>query len=250
MREQLIRDFGKAQQRLVFLDYDGTLVPFAEHYQMAKPDKELLQILDLLADNPRTEVVLTSGRTRDTLQGWFDTLPIGMVAEHGIWTREKGEDWRLTRAFANDWKPQLLAILETYSARLPGSFVEEKEFSLAWHYRRADPEMGSLRAKELVDDLIHFTANIGVQVLQGNKVVEVRNSGVNKGTAGWNWLSRHDYDFVMAVGDDWTDEDLFAVLPETAYSMRVGIASSRARFQLYSHAQVIQLLRQLAEIES
>lgn len=248
MREQLYMDFGKAQRRLVLLDYDGTLVPFAEHYLMATPNEELLQIIEQLARRARTEVVLISGRTKDTLQSWFDTLHIGMVAEHGIWMKEKGDDWRLARAFASDWKLQLLPILESYTARVPGSLVEEKEFSLTWHYRRADPESGPLRAKELVDDLVHFTANIDIHVLQGNKVVEVRSTGVNKGTAGLHWLSKNEYDFVMAVGDDWTDEDLFKVLPETAYSIRVGMTSSHARFNLYSYVQVVQLLRQLAEI--
>lgn len=125
------------------------------------------------------------------------------------------------------------------------AFVEEKGFSVAWHYRRADPELGPIRAKELMDCLVSFTANIDVQVMQGSKVIEIRNAGVNKGVAGLYLTSKKDYDFILAIGDDWTDEDLFRVLPERAYSIRVGMAQSHARFNLYNHMEVMELLEDL-----
>ena len=148
---------------------------------------------------------------------------------------------------SNDWKPQILPILEMYSDRLPGSFVEEKEFSCIWHYRKADPELASLRAKELLDDLVHFTANIDVQGLPGNRVVEVRNAGINKGTAGTHFISKNAFDFILAVGDDGTDEDLFKVVPETAYSIRVGMTQSYARFNLPDSRDVLGLLEDLGK---
>jgi trehalose 6-phosphate synthase/phosphatase len=139
-----------------------------------------------------------------------------------------------------------MPVLTTYADRLPRAFVEEKEFSIVWHYRRADPELGATRAKELVDDLVNFTANIDVQVLQGSKVVEVRCGGVNKGTAAMRFLAKDSFDFVLAIGDDWTDEDLFKILPETAYTIRVGMEQSYARFNLHSYMEVVELLKQLA----
>jgi len=140
--------------------------------------------------------------------------------------------------------------MEMYVDRLPGSFIEEKEFSIAWHYRPCDPELASLRAKELVDYLVDFTSNINLQVLHGNKVVEVRCSGVNKGTAALAWLKNDKFDFILAIGDDWTDEDMFKVLPEKAYSIRVGISSTYARFNLYSYRDVIKLLKMLGEVKN
>ena len=110
-------------------------------------------------------------------------LPISLIAEHGVWLRNKNSDWRMLKAMTADWKERVRPILQLYVDRLPGALLEEKEFSLAWHYRRADPEQASLRAKELLDDLAGYTRNIDVQVFEGNKVIEVRNSGVNKGTA-------------------------------------------------------------------
>jgi len=246
-RSQLIEDFAAAGHRLLLLDYDGTLVEFNGSLQMARPTIELQTILKTISDDPRNEVVLVSGRDRITLQSWFGSYKVGLVAEHGVWIRKKGEDWRMLKQINNDWKPKIQPIMDTYSDRLPGSFVEDKEFSLAWHYRMADPEMASLVAKELLDDLVNFTANIDVQVLKGNKVIEVRNSGMTKGDAGSYWISENEYDFILGMGDDCTDEDLFKVLPETAYSVKVGSAQSQAKYSLLETKEVLNLLAEMAK---
>ena len=145
------------------------------------------------------------------------------------------------------WKEQILPFLESYSDRLPGSFVEEKEFSLTWHFRNAEQELDLLRAKELTDYLINFTANQELQVLQGKKVVEVRMAGINKGLAALHWLESGTYDFILAAGDDWTDEDLFRILPEKACSIKVGLTPSLARFNVINYKEIISLLRHLKD---
>jgi trehalose 6-phosphate synthase/phosphatase len=244
-KEQLVEEFAKAKNRLFLLDYDGTLAKLEKYPLLAKPNDDLIRFIKLLSDNPRNEVVIISGRDKITLQSWFGSLNIGLAANHGVWIRKKKEDWRILKPLNNDWKPEILPLLETYADRLPGSFVEDKEFSLAWHYRMADPEMASIVAKELKDDLVRFTANIGVQILQGRKVIEVKNPGMNKGDAGSNWISENNFDFIMAIGDDWTDEDLFRVLPEKAYSIKVGLTQSQARFNLNDQKDVVELLQEL-----
>lgn len=246
-QEKLLADFQNAKRRLLLLDYDGTLIPFSPDPQNAKPSPELLALLHRLTRDPKNKVVVISGRDKAILDEWFAGLEVGLVAEHGVWRKEKGGKWSTTKPVANDWKPTLLPILQMYVERLPGSFVEEKDFSLAWHYRRADAEQGSLRARELIDELVHLTANIDVQVLRGNKVVEVRPAGADKGTAAQRWLAEQGYDFVLAIGDDRTDEDLFQVLPESAYSIRVGMTPSRARFNLREPAEVLDLLGRMVE---
>lgn len=247
VKDQLFKDFTRAKRRLLLLDYDGTLVPFVGLPHMAKPPEELLRTLKPFSEDQKTEIALISGRDKDTLQNWFGMLNISLIAEHGAWIKEKNQDWKMIKPLTNDWKPQILPILEIYADRVPGSFVEEKEFAIVWHYRRADPELASIRAKELVDDLVNFTANIDVQILQGSKVVEVRCAGLNKGVAGMHFISKDNFDFILAIGDDWTDEDLFKVLPETAYSLRVGLTQSYARFNLHSHRAVLELLQGLAQ---
>jgi trehalose 6-phosphate synthase/phosphatase len=120
-------------------------------------------------------VAIVSGRPRRTLEEWFGRLPISLIAEHGVWLRRRDSDWRLLKTMSSDWKEGVRPLLQLFVDRLPGALLEEKEFSLAWHYRRADPEQASLRAKELLDDLAGYTRNIDVQVFNGKKVVEVRS---------------------------------------------------------------------------
>lgn len=248
-RSDLLQRYHRSSRRLLLLDYDGTLVNFVARPQLAKPTPELTAILTALVADSRNQITVISGRDRGTLQEWFGSLALGLVAEHGAWIKERGEGWRVSRPLASDWKPKLLPILETHADRLPGAFVEEKEFSVSWHYRGADPLQGRVVARELTDHLLAFTANIDVQVLQGNKVVEVRNAGVNKGTASRRWLAM-GHDFILAIGDDASDEDTFAILPDYAYSICVGIGQTRARFNLRGPGEVLELLSALLASDS
>ena len=244
----LIQQYRSAARRALLLDYDGTLVPFVEDPKLARPDREVLELLTALSAAPGNEVVIVSGRPRRDLEEWVGALPVALVAEHGVWLRPKGGAWRMLKAIITEWKERVRPILQVYVDRLPGALLEEKEFSLAWHYRGADPEQASRRARELLDALAGFTRNIDVQVLEGNKVLEVRNTGVSKGTAATEWLSGLGADFILAIGDDWTDEDLFRTLPPNAYSVRVGLANTSARFYLSNHTAVRRVLRELSQV--
>jgi trehalose 6-phosphate synthase/phosphatase len=244
----LVEQYKSARHRALLLDYDGTLVPFAEKPGLAKPDPELPGLLLRLGSDPGNEIVIISGRPRRDLEEWFGHLPVALVAEHGVWLRHKHADWRMLKTMTTEWKEGVRPILQLYVDRLPGALLEEKEFSLAWHFRRADPEQAPQRAKELLDDLAGYTRNIDVQVLEGNKVIEIRNTGVNKGTAAKEWLNGYAPDFILGVGDDWTDEDLFRALPSTAHSIRVGPANTAANYFLGSHTMVRRLLRELSEL--
>jgi trehalose 6-phosphate synthase/phosphatase len=245
-RAAMLRHYDRSARRLFLLDYDGTLVPYASQPQLAKPEPKLLRLLDSLAADPRNQLVLLSGRDKATLEDWFGSVKIDLVAEHGALVKEHGKPWEMLKPLTAGWKTKLIPILKAYADRVAGTFVEEKEFSAVWHYRNADEERGSLAARELTDDLLAFTANIDVQVLQANKAVEVKNPGVNKGIAGQRWLAGGGFDFVLTIGDDRTDEDAFGVLPEKAYSIRVGRAATQARFQLDSPDEVLNLLNALS----
>jgi trehalose-phosphatase len=245
---QLVQQYRVANQRALLLDYDGTLVPFSETPRQARPDADLLELIQRLASDPNNQVAIVSGRCRADLESWFGHLPLALIAEHGVWLRRRGEEWRQLRTLTTDWKDRVRPILNVYVDRLPGALLEEKEFSLAWHYRKADPEQASLRAQELVDDLASYTRNIDVQVLEGNKVIEIRNTGVNKGTAAMKWLKNQPVEFILGIGDDWTDEDLFRALPPEAFSVRVGMAKTAANYHLNSHLNVRRVLRELSDI--
>jgi trehalose 6-phosphate synthase/phosphatase len=250
VREQLAADYRLAKRRVIFLDYDGTLMPFAKDPQSVVPTNRVTSLLSVLLEDPGNDVFLVSGRPKEILDEWFGGLPLGLVAEHGVWIKERGTEWRMLQPLSNDWKENIRPVLEMYVDRLPGSFIEEKGFSLVWHYRAADPELGEMRANELTAYLVSFTANIEVQVLQGHKVIEVKSAGVNKGVAARHLMAEKEYDFIMAIGDDWTDEYLFAMLPETAYSIRVGMIQSSARFNVRGPDQVLQLLEGLTAADA
>jgi trehalose 6-phosphate synthase/phosphatase len=243
----MMQQFRTAKTRALLLDYDGTLVPFADEPSRAQPDAELLETLTALGSDPANEVAIISGRPRRTLEEWFGHLPISLIAEHGVCLRHRGAEWRMLKNVAPTWKDRVRPILSLYVDRLPGALLEEKEFSLAWHYRKADPEQASLRAKELVDDLAGYTRNIDVQVFEGNKVIEIRNAGVNKGSAALEWLSVYTPEFILGIGDDWTDEDLFRALPPGAMSVRIGVATTAARYFLVNHTAVRRMLKELSE---
>jgi trehalose-phosphatase len=186
LQPELFRQYRTASKRLILLDYDGTLVPFSPHPQQARPDAKLLQLLGELSAVEENQVYLVSGRDKTILQDWFGETGMGLIAEHGAWIRESDKEmgghrrrsgdsggWELIKPLSHAWKSHLMPRLKLYSDRVPGSFIEEKEFSIAWHYHKSAPEIGAYRAKELIDDLTQFTANIDVQILEGKKVVEI-----------------------------------------------------------------------------
>ena len=246
-RESLLAHYRRAKKRLLYLDYDGTLVPIVRHYSQAAPDPEALKLLEDFCAVENNRLVIVTGRDRKTISDWIRIANCSFIAEHGAWIKDRNQDWIQLKPLAAEWKEQITPILETAVDRLPGSFIEEKEFSLTWHFRNTDPELGVLRAKELMDYLINLTANKDLQVLQGKKVVEIRNAGINKGLAASYWLEKNEFDFILAAGDDWTDEDLFKVLPDTAYSIKVGLSSSLARFNVINHQDIRKLIKELNE---
>jgi trehalose 6-phosphate synthase/phosphatase len=244
-RQEIITRYRAGRRRLFFLDYDGTLTPLVRHPGLAGLDPARRDLLRALAAEPKNTVVVASGRDRRILDEWLGDLPLGLVAEHGAWLKFADQPWRRTKPLANDWKRELLPILETYADRLPGALVEDKEESVAWHYRMADPEQAGLCAPELIDHLLNLTGKTDLQVIQGDKVVEVRHAGVNKGGAALTWLSHEEYDFILGIGDDTTDEDFFRTLPEEAFSIRVGMSATRAQYNIRNSNEVISLLRAL-----
>lgn len=246
LREELVLRFKESVSRIILLDYDGTLVPFVEDPVKAVPDMELLNLLRLLNGSSGTDVVLISGRDKDTLSEWFGSLDLNLVAEHGAWIKEKNGEWKLLKPLRNDWKPGLFPLLRMYTDGLPGSFIEEKAFSIVWHYRKSDQGLASIRAKKLIDDLLRVTANMGLQIMQGSKVVEIKNTGVNKGGSAMHFLSKKSYDFILAAGDDLTDEDMFNALPEDAFSIKVGDQPSCAKFNLRDYKEVRRLIEEIA----
>ncbi|PTL82122.1 bifunctional alpha,alpha-trehalose-phosphate synthase (UDP-forming)/trehalose-phosphatase [Vitiosangium sp. GDMCC 1.1324] len=245
--EAALARMREAGHLLLLIDYDGTLVPFAARPELATPDAELLDLLQRLATRRDTRVHIVSGRTKETLETWFGGLPVGLHAEHGLWSHlGPGEPWTSLNGVTTDWKNLVRPVLEAFAARVPGAFVEEKSASLAWHYRQVDRVFGARQARELRLHLGEVFAQGPLEVLPGDKVVEVRARGVDKGrvvrlvTEG---LAPGT--LVVAIGDDRTDEDLFAALPEGSLAIHAGGKASRARYRVMGPDEVRKLLSAL-----
>ena len=250
LADEVLKGHAQAQRRLLLLDYDGTLVPIAARPQDAQPDPALFELLTRLTLVPEQRVCMVSGRDRNQLQAWFAHVPIGLVAEHGAWVRDAEGNWWMPKVLNSSWKKKLRPLLQLYVDRVPGSLIEEKDHALVWHYRLADAELAALRAKELTDDVVSYTANYDVQVLEGKKAIEIRNAGVNKGSAARDVIAALDPDFIFAAGDDTTDEELFRALPRSAVTVCVGGTRSYAAFRLSDHRELRQLLQRLTKVSA
>jgi trehalose 6-phosphate synthase/phosphatase len=242
--KRMISDFKSSKKRLLFLDYDGTLVGFKDNPQDAKPTSELFELLDQLQALPHLELVLISGRDRETFERWFGHKNYTLITDHGVWIC-KDQNWQALERLKTDWMKSIRPILDTFVDRTPGTFIEPKNYSLAWHYRTADPELAQIRTIELNTVLTSMVANNDLSVLEGNKVIEIKSSNVNKGRAVNRVLVREDYDFILIIGDDWTDEYMFEEAPEFAYTIKVGYNRTKAKYQIKDTKKVLDVLQQL-----
>lgn len=247
-QDLLVAQFHSARQRIVLLDYDGTLVEFNANAEDATADEALHTLLDRLAAVPKTQLFVLSGRDRNFLSQNIRNNAIGLVAEHGTFIRSPGgQEWQTINWQETHWFEKIMPVMLRYESRIFGSFIEKKESSLVFHYRNAygEVELVRERANELFNDLLHFTANIDVQVMRGRYLIEIRNKGATKGTAGLSIISLPFHDFILAIGDDTTDEDLFHVLPGNAFTIRVGLGESAAKFFMNDVTECRQLLESL-----
>ena len=191
--------------------------------------------------------MIISGRDKDTLGKWFDDQDIDLIAEHGVWVKRKENtgDWDLYAEIDDSWKQDIRTAMEYYVLRTPGAFIEEKHHSLVWHYRKVESGLGDLRMRELFSHLKYVAQGHNLQVLEGNMVLEIKRPDINKGRAATSLMKGNDYDFILAIGDDWTDEDTFRVMPKNAYSIRVGYAFTQANYNIKSFRQVRNLLTKM-----
>jgi trehalose 6-phosphate synthase/phosphatase len=237
-RAGIVDAFRHAKNRNLLLDYDGTLVPFTKHPRHAIP------LLSKLSTDPQTTLTIISGRDPSTLGEWFSNLHVNLIAEHGA-SIKKHDQWTHEN-LDQSWKSVIKPTLDLFVLRCPGSFVEEKNHTLAWHYRNVDDELGFIRSRELLDNLFHLIRNGQLQVIDGNKVIEIRVTGVDKGAAAKRLVDEEPAEFVLAIGDDKTDEDMFRALADKAVTIKVGAGHSSAKFSVANHQEVLRLLQELA----
>jgi trehalose 6-phosphate synthase/phosphatase len=252
-RRRLLKRFAQARRRTILLDYDGTLRELVSHPELAAPTPEILDLLGELAALPETEVHLVSGRDRKSLEHWFGALPLWLCAEHGFVERAPGQPWRQLLDVDLSWLPRMERVLRRVASEVPGTFVERKACAVAWHYRQAEPEYGAWRAKELLLMIEQLLPGVPAEILLGHRVVEVRANGVNKGVYVGRLFphGRQRGHAILAIGDDRTDQEMYAALPPGASSLHVGtghpLGPVRHQHQLPDPESARALLREIVD---
>jgi trehalose 6-phosphate synthase/phosphatase len=242
--------YAEAKKRFFLIDYDGTLVPITRLPAEAVPDEKVRDFLDSLSSDADNHVAIISGRDAGTMEKWFGSLPLTLVAEHGASLKMRNEPWQQLVTVSDHWKDQVRRLMQIFVTRCAGSFIEEKTSTLAWHYRNTQVDLGFARSRELINNLSQLIQNTPLQVIDGNKVVEVRMAGFDKGTITLRILNEAQPDFVLSIGDDTTDEDMFKVLEDSAftvktYTIKVGTRGTAAKYTLPTQQQVMPLLNRL-----
>ncbi|KAL5202968.1 hypothetical protein ABZP36_013920 [Zizania latifolia] len=263
--DSIIMSYERSKSRAIFLDYDGTLVPQSSINK--NPSKDLVKIINTLCSDRNNTVFIVSGRGKDSLDKKLTSCPkLGIAAEHGYflrWTRD--EEWQTT-AHTSDfgWMQMAQPVMNLYTDATDGSYIETKETALVWHHQDADQGFGSSQAKEMLDHLESVLANEPVSVKSGQFIVEVKPQGVSKGLIAEKILTSmkekgDQADFVLCIGDDRSDEDMFeniadvmkrsTVAPKTPlFACTVGQKPSKARFYLDDTFEVITMLSSLADV--
>lgn len=153
-----------------------------------------------------------------------------------------------------EWRDEVESILEHFTERTPGSLLDVKDCCYTWHFRDADPTFGLKQAKDMQ---LHFDQMlrdlpVGVVMCRIKKYVMIRPWRVNKGRAVSRILEYEsetpyftalDFDFILALGDERTDEDMFDVVQgSNCYTCTVGMKVSRAQYYLDDPDEVLRVL--------
>ncbi len=240
-QQHIVDAFHNAQRKAIVLDYDGTLVSFHENPEAATPGQNLIELLQSLCLQPNTDLAIISGRDQAFIDQWFGDLPLRLVAEHGHYVRPKGKKWSASTRGDKQWMEDIMPIFESFMDRTPGTFIEEKHNSLVWHYRKTDPELAAGRVVELKTVLSSLISD-QLSVMDMDKALEVVDRQIDKGTAVAEMIGQHSYDFILCIGDDVTDENMFGALPDDAFTIKVGKKPTIASYSIAEVAKVKELL--------
>ncbi len=237
--------YENARKRLLLLDYDGTLVGFHKDPLQAYPSYELLELLRELSEDPANHIVISSGRDRHTLEKWLGKLPIDLAAEHGAFYKEKGKWYKNAQEI--EWDKEILNILEHAVEKTPRSKLEIKDTAIVWHYREVDMWLAELRVNQLLNGLINPCSRHNLQIMKGNKIIEIKSSDFSKGSDARRLIVKEKYDFILSIGDDTTDEEMFLALPDNAITIKVGKNTKVAKYNLPNQSQTLTFLQKIAE---
>lgn len=262
--DAIVSAYLRSKSRAILFDYDGTVMPQTSINKA--PSQAVISIINTLCNDARNTVFVVSGRGKDSLGKWFSPCKkLGIAAEHGYFMRwSANEEWQnCGQSVDFGWIQIAEPVMKLYTESTDGSYIEIKESALVWHHRDADPGFGSSQAKEMLDHLESVLANEPAAVKSGQFIVEVKPQGVSKGIVAEKIFttmaeSRRHADFVLCIGDDRSDEDMFEIIGNatasgvlssnaSVFACTVGQKPSKAKYYLDDTAEVVTMLDALAE---
>jgi len=247
LQTELLYKYRNSENKIILLDYDGTLVEYKPKPDQAIPTEFLLNLLGRLSEKQGTKVIIISGRDHREIETFLGDLPIDIIAEHGAMLKENGI-WNYQASHDLRWKDIIKPMMYRMSLKCSESFVEDKHSSLAWHYRKAGQNSGYEYSRELIKMAEKSAEPLGLKILDGNMVVEIMNKAIGKGIAVKKFLTGKEYDFILSVGDDATDEEMFEFLlnNSNAITIKVGNGDTYAKNKVADINEVIMLLKKLS----
>lgn len=244
---EICNAYQQASSRLIILDYDGTLVPFETYPDLARPSNQVKGLIQHFADDFSNKVIVTSGRDKESMDAFLGDLSVVLMAEHGGFTKVR-DTWEPISSHCLKWIPRAIRVLNALKGEYAGSTVEHKSLSIAWHYRAIADRMPPDELKQIEVDLTLLGRYENFIVCHTEETIELRTPGIDKGLSVAEWIGFQRFDFILAMGDSDTDEDLFKALPDTSITIKVGRPTrTAARFHLDTQKRVIPLLQSLAD---
>jgi trehalose 6-phosphate phosphatase len=249
--DYLLADKGKAdlealltERSLYAFDFDGTLSKIVREHHAARLSRPIRFWLEELAKRAPTAII--SGRSVEDLRARVGTAVPHLIGNHGSeGPHTRREDIQHVRETSSGWLELIKGRFQDELAR-SGVVVENKSYSLSFHYRTVDQRN---EARALIARIIAELTPPPRLVL-GKSVVNVMPpTASHKGTALLEYMRRLDCRTALYVGDDETDEDVFALRDARILTVRVGKKNgSSARYFLKRQAEIAQMLRLLVEV--
>lgn len=238
----IYHDYKKSKKRLILLDYDGTLVPFTDDPQMALPSADLLQTLSLISRNTKNKVVIISNRNKENLDTWLGHLNIDLIAENNTWIKSDG-CWIKNTSALNEWKLDTIHILKILSKNLLGSWIEEKDCSIIWHYRFLETD----DAERVVDLIIEHLASLNIKssliISKESKSIEITSVDKNIST---NYFIRNNiFDFMLAIGEDFSNSIEKNETNNAGIPIKVGKDNLETNYYMENRDDVIKIINLL-----
>ena len=242
IEKEIIREYRNTKKHLFLLDFDKSLFNNTKEIER---NKEFLKLMEDLSQEPQNEVVILSERDKKFLERIFGKLEVSLVAENGLWIKEKNSHWKISQHLNTNWKDEIRPIVQRYVDITPGSFIEEKDFSLLWNCQKVLPELRFFRKKQLEEELSPLVRKLNLEVFEEGYVIEIRDKKISKKEAVLRWLGKENWNFILSIGEGKANEEIFEILPVFAFSIKIGFGVSKAKFNLPSFKQVLSLLRKI-----